>query len=651
MRFPNVLPLLGAAALTLASGAGAQSPAPTLDALIRAEDARGATASDLSTLRAGAAAPDAAIRRFAVRGLGRLERADLLGDLLDALDDDDAGVRRAAADAAAQAVSRGRGVDGARRALAARLAVERDPAVRGQIAESMGRMPVDSAAVAATARTIAAQLPLRGAVRGLHFLTRQRPARGLVPRAVAERLQAVATTPANADDVRATAAAARIAAGGASEAELAAIRRDPSGYVRVTAATAASIHDPAPVVRYRAVALAACPALVAAAADSNVHVALAAIDAMGAAAPGAMGAAAPGAMGASGRGAITPRCAGDAAAVSILEASESPRAVVAMAALAPARARGRLAVLAGDADPFARVYASRAARRLGDALTLRRLARDADANVASEAIDGLAALAGRADSAIYVDALRSDASQLLIAAAKALGAVGVPATAAAPLLAALDRITALRRETSRDARLAIIDALATLGAPPPERYARDFDPVIAARVAALTGATAAPTPLAGPPPPTAAQLRGIRRAAIEMADGGRIELELFPLDAPTNAWRFARLARSGYFDGLTFHRVVPFFVVQGGSPLANEYVGDGPFTRDEVGLENSRGTVGVSTRGRDTGDGQIYFNTVDNVRLDHDYTVFARVVSGMEVVERMTEGARIERVIVSGPGE
>jgi cyclophilin family peptidyl-prolyl cis-trans isomerase len=146
--------------------------------------------------------------------------------------------------------------------------------------------------------------------------------------------------------------------------------------------------------------------------------------------------------------------------------------------------------------------------------------------------------------------------------------------------------------------------------------------------------------------PTVAQLRSVRGATIEMADGGRVELRLLPLDAPTNAWRFVRLARAGYFDGLTFHRIVPFFVVQGGSPLANEYVGDGPFTRDEVGVENRRGTVGVSTRGRDTGDGQLYFNTVDNVRLDHDYTVFAEVTRGMEVVDRMQEGARIRRVTV-----
>src|SRR5438067_1354390 len=83
--------------------------------------------------------------------------------------------------------------------------------------------------------------------------------------------------------------------------------------------------------------------------------------------------------------------------------------------------------------------------------------------------------------------------------------------------------------------------------------------------------------------------------------------------------------RSWYYDGLTFHRVLPNFVIQGGSPGANEYVGDGPFMRDEVGRSNTRGTVGISTRGRDTGDAQIFINLVDNQRLDHEYTVIAEV--------------------------
>jgi cyclophilin family peptidyl-prolyl cis-trans isomerase len=91
-------------------------------------------------------------------------------------------------------------------------------------------------------------------------------------------------------------------------------------------------------------------------------------------------------------------------------------------------------------------------------------------------------------------------------------------------------------------------------------------------------------------------------------------------------------------------------VIQGGSPGANEYEGDGPFTRDEVGLlSHWRGTVGISTRGHDTGDGQIFVNLVDNLRLDHAYTIVGTVVQGMDVVDGVLEGARIERAeIVEG---
>lgn len=67
--------------------------------------------------------------------------------------------------------------------------------------------------------------------------------------------------------------------------------------------------------------------------------------------------------------------------------------------------------------------------------------------------------------------------------------------------------------------------------------------------------------------------------------------------------------------------------------------------RDELGLaSNVRGSVGVSTRGRDTGDAQWYINLVDNARYDHNYTVFANVISGMEVVDGILEGDAIEEV-------
>jgi cyclophilin family peptidyl-prolyl cis-trans isomerase len=93
--------------------------------------------------------------------------------------------------------------------------------------------------------------------------------------------------------------------------------------------------------------------------------------------------------------------------------------------------------------------------------------------------------------------------------------------------------------------------------------------------------------------------------------------------------------------------VVPNFVVQGLSPGANEYMGAPRYMRDEAGIvPHLRGAVGISTRGRDTGDGQIFIDLVDLPRLDHDYTVFARVTSGMDVADRILEGAKVLRVTV-----
>src|SRR5690606_25297359 len=184
------------------------------------------------------------------------------------------------------------------------------------------------------------------------------------------------------------------------------------------------------------------------------------------------------------------------------------------------------------------------------------------------------------------------------------------------------------------------------------RYLRDFDPDLADRAATVLEAWTGTRPEVGPAPlprlplPTFDEAVRLAQTAfvLEMQDGAEIEVRLLPFDAPTNAARFARLSRSGYFDGLTLHRIVPNFVAQGGSPGANEYTGDGPFTRDELGVPNWRGTVGLSTRGRDTGDAQFYINLVDNVRLDHEYTVFAVVTRGMDVVDRLLEGAVIRRV-------
>ena len=139
-----------------------------------------------------------------------------------------------------------------------------------------------------------------------------------------------------------------------------------------------------------------------------------------------------------------------------------------------------------------------------------------------------------------------------------------------------------------------------------------------------------------------------------MENGSKFEIR-FNQHAPLARLRFLRLVEQGYYDGLTFHRIVPNFVIQGGSPNANEYCGACPFARDEVSLAtNRRGTIGISIRGRDTGDAQIFINMVDNPRLDHDYTFFAAVCQdgakdGMEVVDAIQEGDRMSRLRVITP--
>jgi peptidyl-prolyl cis-trans isomerase B (cyclophilin B) len=127
--------------------------------------------------------------------------------------------------------------------------------------------------------------------------------------------------------------------------------------------------------------------------------------------------------------------------------------------------------------------------------------------------------------------------------------------------------------------------------------------------------------------------------------GGSFVVRLRGDVAPITAARILELARAGYHDGLTWQRVEHDFVIQGGSPLANEYVGLDQYFRDELGtVPHVRGTVGMSTRGHDTGDAQWFVNLKHNIRLGRDYTVFAETVEGIEVVDGILEGDVIDTI-------
>jgi len=122
---------------------------------------------------------------------------------------------------------------------------------------------------------------------------------------------------------------------------------------------------------------------------------------------------------------------------------------------------------------------------------------------------------------------------------------------------------------------------------------------------------------------------------------GEIQLKM-STQAPLTAYRFVTLARKGFYDGKTFHRVVPGFVVQGGDPRGDGYGGPGFLIRDEPSpAAHERGTVGIATAGPDTGGCQFFINLGPNLHLDGRYTLFARVVSGVDVADRLEVGDKI----------
>jgi len=133
---------------------------------------------------------------------------------------------------------------------------------------------------------------------------------------------------------------------------------------------------------------------------------------------------------------------------------------------------------------------------------------------------------------------------------------------------------------------------------------------------------------------------------IEM-EKGTIEIELDVLDAPITASNFITLARKGYFDGLTFHRVVRNFVAQAGDPRGDGEGGPGYTIRDELNQEPYlRGTVGMALAWRDTGGSQFFITHSPQPHLDARYTVFGRVISGMEVVDGINQWDVIRRIRV-----
>jgi len=116
---------------------------------------------------------------------------------------------------------------------------------------------------------------------------------------------------------------------------------------------------------------------------------------------------------------------------------------------------------------------------------------------------------------------------------------------------------------------------------------------------------------------------------------GDIAIELFPAEAPLAVNSFLFLAGEGYYDGVTFHRVVPGFVIQGGDPTGTGRGGPGYSFRDELeaGRRYSRGTVAMANAGPNTNGSQFFICLGDLAKLPNKYTIFGQVTSGMEAVD------------------
>ena len=671
------LPILLCCFATLAAAQSIQ------ERLLQVEDARAKTADDLGTLQQ---ALQGNTRRNAIRAVGRFERPEMIPMVAPALNDG-VGIRAEAANALAQMASTPAAVAEVQRLLIARAAIDAGLNTWeswGEIAAALGRLPYDTAEqVSETEAVLSTALPspdsmndvetaaLVGAARGFESLARTVRAKKLP--SLGERtwdlLRWAATAQRPAADPRSAmtrrlAMAALVTGNQATASVIERGLHDSDAEVRRFAATALAADariderdrilmiafaDKEPRVRLEAIRAwrrqlqgTSCAPIRAALKDADPHVRLQAIDDLNAPCPD------------------RESIAADLTAI-VNTLDNTPRAwhtpahaLGSLASVQPDAARQALPRFAQHPTWQVRMYAARAAGVLNAIDALNALSTDPNDNVREAVLQQLIALKKPEATALALASLSRPDYQLIITSTRALQDKTNADKAITPLLTALGRVTSEHKDTSRDPRMAILKLLQAYGdasqAVNLEGYLKDFDPAIAQKTAEIlttwTGRprTADPRPLPAPGVTLdmVNRLRG-KSLRFQIAGLGHFDIALDVDAAPLSAMRIARRAGEGYYDGLTFHRIAPNFVIQGGSPGANEYSGESLFMRDEPGL-HFRGTVGVSTRGRDTGDAQVFVNLIDSPRLDHIYTVFGTVVSGMDVVDGILEGDVIERV-------
>jgi peptidyl-prolyl cis-trans isomerase B (cyclophilin B) len=134
---------------------------------------------------------------------------------------------------------------------------------------------------------------------------------------------------------------------------------------------------------------------------------------------------------------------------------------------------------------------------------------------------------------------------------------------------------------------------------------------------------------------------------------GPIRVELAPDKAPLTVANFVNLAKRGFYDGLSFHRVIPDFMIQGGCPEGSGRGGPGYRFEDETtnGLRHDRGMLSMANAGPNTNGSQFFITHVPTPWLDGKHTVFGKVVEGLDVVDAVKQGDKINSIRIEGDAD
>lgn len=132
---------------------------------------------------------------------------------------------------------------------------------------------------------------------------------------------------------------------------------------------------------------------------------------------------------------------------------------------------------------------------------------------------------------------------------------------------------------------------------------------------------------------------------------GLMKVEFYENDAPLAVKNFTDLAKKGFYDGLTFHRVIPDFVIQGGCPNGTGAGGPGytiPCELDGDNQHHERGVLSMAHAGRNTGGSQFFIchSRNNTAHLDRNHTCFGKVVEGLDVIDDVRAGDKIEKIVV-----